>query len=157
MTTQLSCNHIILDPIQTLFRTSGENEKRFPEKLYKWRKNNNQNKLGSFIYFLHFSTNEVQGGEAWQKKRGYINTCHLALGFNIFDHIYKQLINCTKKERLNKYKVVSLDSIYDCIRPCSVHPKKPKSFQDSSSHRILRHMHGALIQTKTKTNCTVCV
>jgi len=29
-------------------------------------------------------------------------------------------------------------------------PQKPKTFQDSSSHRILRHMHGTLNIDKNK-------
>ena len=30
------------------------------------------------------------------------------------------------------------------LRPCLIHRKTQKSFQDYSSHRILRHMHEAL-------------
>jgi hypothetical protein len=35
-------------------------------------------------------------------------------------------------------------------RPCLVDPKKPKTFQDFPSHRIFKHMHGALNIDKNK-------
>ena len=39
---------------------------------------------------------------------------------------------------------VALRCCIPVSRPCLVHPKTKKTFQDSLSHQILRHMHEAL-------------
>jgi len=42
-------------------------------------------------------------------------------------------------ENLEKFLVFLVE-----VRPCLVHPKNQKTFQDFLSHRILRHMHGTI-------------
>jgi len=56
---------------------------------------------------------------------------------------------------LNQY--LSILGNYPFSRALFSSPQTPKTFQDSMSHRILRHMHGALNIDKTKTSCTICL
>jgi len=58
------------------------------------------------------------------------------------------IINNKNYNKYSKVLYLSTKGLFRCIQ-------KPKSLQDSPSHRILRHMHGALNIDKKITNYTV--
>jgi hypothetical protein len=83
------------------------------------------------FFFASFHLRKCRGKTRWDKE-----THQTVVGQkNIFFSFYRRLFGAEGDAMLDKLTT---------LRPCLVHPKKQKNFQDSLSYQILRHMHKVL-------------